>query len=248
LPVEFLADQRQLHETNKTFDAFQTKLNAIGAEFPPWFVKNLDRLIVTMHPKYKRKAAKLKAAKAKGNGVGMGDEEKDVKARKFPGLSLPDQEWKPVEAYDLDVADSTSKLPSSISVEDTMSQLAAVAARRNRPAAEDFIGGEPSNKRPRHGDRDPEEGSSRREEDRRSRDGGYSGDNGYGRDNGYGSRSSHTYNDRGRSGRGPELDDHPILYKIYNGVVNNVRDFGAFVILEGIKGRTEGKPPFTTPE
>jgi ATP-dependent RNA helicase DHX8/PRP22 len=38
-----------------------------------------------------------------------------------------------------------------------------------------------------------------------------------------------------------ELDEKPILYKIYNGKVTNLRDFGAFVSLEGVKGRVEGK-------
>lgn len=36
------------------------------------------------------------------------------------------------------------------------------------------------------------------------------------------------------------LDDAPIIYKIYNGTVSNIKDFGAFVKLEGIKGRSEG--------
>jgi ATP-dependent RNA helicase DHX8/PRP22 len=36
------------------------------------------------------------------------------------------------------------------------------------------------------------------------------------------------------------LDDAPIIYKIYNGTVSNIKDFGAFVKLEGIKGRAEG--------
>jgi len=36
------------------------------------------------------------------------------------------------------------------------------------------------------------------------------------------------------------LDDAPVLYKIYNGKVTSLRDFGAFVQLEGIKKRCEG--------
>lgn len=216
---------QQLHESSKTFDTFQSKLGNIGADFPPWFVKNLDRLIVTMHPKYKRKAAKLKAAKAMGNGAGHGDQEKEVKARKFPGLSMPDQEWRPAEAYmDTGKQPESENLPASISVEDTLSELAAVAARRNRPAAEDFLEGEPDRKRVRG------------EEKKQGEFGGYA------RDNGYGSRRSQLdYHDRGRAGR-PQVDERPVLYKIYDGVVSNVRDFGAFVQLEGVQGRTEGMP------
>lgn len=36
------------------------------------------------------------------------------------------------------------------------------------------------------------------------------------------------------------LDDAPVIYKIYNGTVSNIKDFGAFVKLDGIKGRAEG--------
>ncbi|KAK8861275.1 hypothetical protein IAR55_002094 [Kwoniella newhampshirensis] len=219
-----------LHEQSKTPEAFQTKLGEIGADFPDSFVKNLDRLIVTMHPKYKRKAAKARAAAMSGkstekNGSIM-DEQKQLQARKFPGLSVPDREWTPADKYLEERATKepmTDKLPKSLSVDDTMAQLAAVAQRRNRPAAEDYLDGEPAAKKMRNGE-------------------GYDG-----RDNGYGSRlaSKDGYGfaggreDRGRTGR-PMMDDRPVLYKIYNGSVSNVRDFGAFVTLEGVQGRTEG--------
>ncbi|ORX67424.1 hypothetical protein DL89DRAFT_44531 [Linderina pennispora] len=69
--------------------------------------------------------------------------------------------------------------------------------------------------RPRHSDRD----NDRHHDDRRS---GFS----YGR-----------YSDRHSSSR---VDDAPILYKIYDGRVTNLKDFGAFVALEGVRGRVEG--------
>ena len=37
-----------------------------------------------------------------------------------------------------------------------------------------------------------------------------------------------------------ELDDHPVLYKVYDGVVTGVKDFGAFVNLQGVKGKVDG--------
>ena len=214
-------------------DVFQTKLNEIGADFPEWFVKNLDRLIVTMHPRYKRKAVKAKAAKAKANGLsgeGLTEGEKDLRTRKFPGLSMPDQEWRPAEAY-LDERSTketaSDKLPDSISMDNTMAELAAVASRRNRPAAEDSFGGEPPSKRSRN---EP---------------GGYAGDSGYegmrrhrAGERDFGGREEDTT--RGRPGRsGP--DDQPVLYKIYHATVTNVRDFGAFASIEGIRGRVEGE-------
>jgi ATP-dependent RNA helicase DHX8/PRP22 len=127
-----------LHEQSKTLDVFSTKLGEIGADFPEWFVKNLDRLILTMHPKYKRK----KKAEPK------------TQARKFPGLSVPDQQYK-------ERSPSPPRYPSPPPV-----------------------GAEPKRR------------------------------------------------------RGP--DARPVLYQIYNGTVTNVRDFGAFVLLEGVAGRTEG--------
>ncbi|WRT65383.1 uncharacterized protein IL334_002326 [Kwoniella shivajii] len=220
---------------SKTPEAFQTKLGEIGADFPEWFVKNLDRLIVTMHPKYKRKAAKAKAATASGK-VGSKpeilDEQKALQARKFPGLSLPDQDWTTADKY-IETRGAkepaVEKLPESLTIDDTLAQLEAVASRRNRPAAEDWLDGEPSSKRPRNGDME--------------RDNGYAGrDNGYGRrDNGYRGRDDRYGGQPSDQSRGrPTIDDRPVLYKIYNGSISNVRDFGAFVTLEGVQGRTEG--------
>lgn len=37
-----------------------------------------------------------------------------------------------------------------------------------------------------------------------------------------------------------ELDDSPILYKDYDGRVTGVKDFGAFVNLQGVKGKVDG--------
>ncbi|WVQ84120.1 hypothetical protein IAT38_006265 [Cryptococcus sp. DSM 104549] len=235
-----------LHEQSKTPDVFQSKLNDIGADFPAAFVKNLDRLIVTMHPKYKRKAAKVKAAKlgkgAEKSGAVM-DEAKQLQARKFPGLSVPDQEWKSADKY-IDeratIEPASEKLPESL--DDPMAQLKAVAASRSRPAAEDFLDGEPSSKRMRGGDGGwgGYQGGDR----------GYGGGGQQGRDNGYGGRlgSSNGYgggggrdDGRGRGGR-PGMDDRPVLYKIYDGSVSNVRDFGAFVALEGVQS-AGGKRP-----
>jgi ATP-dependent RNA helicase DHX8/PRP22 len=213
------ADLAQLHEQSKNLPTFQTKLGEIGADFPEWFVKNLDRLIVTMHPKYKRKAAKAKAAAAKSAGVTLEttDETKNLQSRKFPGLSVPDSAWTPAEKYleDRDRKELPETKPSLFD-DDPMAQLSAIGARRSRPAAEDYIDGEPFAKRGR------DNGYARNARDQ--------GSNGHARDNGYA--------DRGRPR--PTIDDRPVLYKIYDGTVNNVRDFGAFVVLEGVAGRTEG--------
>jgi len=51
---------------------------------------------------------------------------------------------------------------------------------------------------------------------------------------------------RGRSPprqRGGGVDPEPVINKIYDGKITGVRDFGAFVALEGIQGRREGAKP-----
>lgn len=50
------------------------------------------------------------------------------------------------------------------------------------------------------------------------------------------SRSPNGRGDRSRS----SIDDAPILYKIYTGRVTNTKPFGAFVTLDGVRGKVEG--------
>ncbi|KAK3391243.1 ATP-dependent RNA helicase DHX8 [Podospora didyma] len=38
----------------------------------------------------------------------------------------------------------------------------------------------------------------------------------------------------------PEMDDNPILFKVYDGHVTGVKDFGAFVNLHGVRGKVDG--------
>ena len=53
-----------------------------------------------------------------------------------------------------------------------------------------------------------------------------------GRDSQYGNRNG---------GRQRQVDERPILFKIYNGKISGLKEFGAFVTLEGVAGRVEGK-------
>ena len=47
--------------------------------------------------------------------------------------------------------------------------------------------------------------------------------------------------DRGRNGRTRgQLDERPVLFKIYDGRVQGLKEFGAFIQLEGVAGRVEG--------
>jgi ATP-dependent RNA helicase DHX8/PRP22 len=245
-----------MHEQSKGgYDEFARKLSEIGADFPDSFIKNLDRLIVTMHPKYKRKAAKAKAKAKAGNVNVVGTEEQEVRARKFPGLSMPDQGWKSEDKYlaDREVIEGKETHPD-FSLDKTMADLEAVAARRGRASADDYMDGQPSAKRARQDDR----GRDYDQDQGYGRDRGYDRDRGYGRerspDPGYGIRDDGwagrggqsappDRDDRGRGGYGgrPGRDDTPVQYKIYDGTVTSVKDFGAFVALEGIAGRVEGR-------
>ncbi|KAJ1302636.1 hypothetical protein OPQ81_002953 [Rhizoctonia solani] len=211
-----------LHEQSKTQDAFKKKLKDVGADFPESFVENLDRLILSLHPKYKRKKAK----KVKKDGAPESTDETDTKRRMFPGLALPDQPWQPSNEFGKDGEKDGEKDAASKEVDDLMSQLEGVAKKKAaRPTAADFIEPEPPSKRPR---REMEVDSPPRASFSRDRDRDRD-DRGGGRD----------YEDRGRRPR-PTLDEKPVLYKIYDGTVQGIKDFGAFIQLEGVQGRVQG--------
>ncbi|GAA5849607.1 hypothetical protein JCM9279_007287 [Rhodotorula babjevae] len=266
--AEFLI---HLHGESKDFKTFKQKCSDVGAEFPDSFLQAVDRLILSMHPKYKVKKAATAAAKGKGKADGTApaeavSEDKQKQMRLFPGLALPDSDWIPSFTPDdpatvkerqmrmgqpVDVKGASDnnrqRDEDQLGVDDLMAQLEGVRKRTVDDDPRDA-------KRTRHRSPDYERRDDRRgggRDDGRGRDDGYGG----GRDNGYGDRgrpgaggSRYGEDDRGRYGRdarvggaGPaRLDEKPVLYKIYPGKVANVKDFGAFVTLEGIMGRIEG--------
>lgn len=205
--AEFVID---LHDKSKTLPEFKKKLKDVGADFPESFIENVDRLILTLHPKHKKKSSKTNG-KAKAD-IDATPEEQDKQRRLFPGLALANQDWQPTISKD-----SLMK-----EVDDMMSQF-ETSAKKGRPRpAED----EPSPKRQRRS-RSP---SPRRRNPSPPRGRGNDRD------------------DRRGGGRGrPVLDERPVLFKIYNGRVAGMKEFGAFVQLEGIAGRAEGgKTPFNS--
>eukprot|EP00002_Diphylleia_rotans_P022935 TRINITY_DN4502_c0_g1_i1.p1 TRINITY_DN4502_c0_g1~~TRINITY_DN4502_c0_g1_i1.p1 ORF type:complete len:1132 (+),score=246.53 TRINITY_DN4502_c0_g1_i1:49-3444(+) len=78
----------------------------------------------------------------------------------------------------------------------------------------------------------------RREEEEEAfvRSGGKSSD----RNESRGLRDERDRDRRGSHFKKPELDDEAVLYKIYDGRVQNITEFGCFVQLEGTKRREEG--------
>ena len=185
-----------LHDKSKTLADFKAQLKEAGADFPESFVENIDRLILTLHPKHKKKTSAKANGKAKVNGEDV-LVEKDKQKRMFPGLALADQEWQP----------SMSKDVLMKEVDDMMAQFESSGKKRPKP------------------DRDVSPPAKRRRTSRSP----------------LRRRSASPPRGRGGSGRGrTQLDERPVLYKIYSGRVQGLKEFGAFVQLDGIAGRVEG--------
>jgi len=246
--AEFVIAQ---HSKCPSLDDFKSQMTAMGAEFPQSLVESIDRLILTMHPQHKGK-------RQDGGRNGTTDEDSrldvDEKTRVFKGLAMPDKEQQWEDEPEPTIGNGTVN-----AYDDTFAALESLAGKPKRS--------ETSNGRKRS--RSPEDdGKGRRtKEPRRSRSRSYSrerhrhrkrrnssSDDDYGRPtNGHNSRhKSHRddYKDRRRQrDEGddyfrkpptPEVDDAPKLYKVYHGVVTGVKDFGAFVNLQGVKGKVDG--------
>jgi len=190
--AEFVID---LHgQSNKSLDTFKAKLTEAHAAFSDSFIENVDRLILSMHPKYK-KANRSEKAKLKMDDSELSEFER--KKRLFPGLAMKDKEVPPA-------------LPDDV----FLKELGDLVSGNKRPRRTDD-----DKLSPKRQKRDRSRSPRRRSASPRGRDG-------------YGYRS--------RGGRQP-LDEKPVLYKIYNGKVTGIKEFGAFVTLEGVIGRVEGR-------
>ncbi|EXX60552.1 Prp22p [Rhizophagus irregularis DAOM 197198w] len=200
-----------------------------------------------MNPKYKIKE-KVKENSEENNL----DYDPDEKAKLFPSLAMADdREWK---IEDTKVANETmaqlEDLESMLRSEKKEAIEKKSSKTDKRRSSSRSISRSPKRRRSRS--RSPHSRYRRRSRS-------YSSDMDRDRDrrrdrdrNGTRDRSRNRTRDRSRDryrGRGidreirvkEELDEKPVLYKIYNGRVTNLRDFGAFVSLEGVKGRVEGK-------
>lgn len=235
--AEFLIS---LHEDSKSLDGFKAKLAEAGAEFPASFVTNVDRLILSLHPRYKKKkagAANGTNGQDKGKGKSVDEASLTDQQRKdralFPGLAIPDSEWQPSFQPDEGKQGAKERDLGEESVDALMDELSGINQKRKQ-----VDNGRPTNGRDRDRSRSPKR--SRRDLSvspprvrRRSPD--YSG-----------SRRGDPYDDdlrgrgRDRDRRPPPLDERPVLYKIYDGTVTSLKDFGVFVSLKGIAGRAEG--------
>jgi len=251
--AEFLID---LAQQNKTPETFTKALKEQGAELADALATSIWRLV------HRHRPGAGASSDALGHDLKADDDTRDHLAKTFPGLSRPDEPiWeKP--------APPPSEEDNKAIADQTLAELELLSGRRDD--ARDAGGAEPSSgavkrarspsppprssryddKRDRDRDRDRDRGRDR-DYDRsydRDRDRGYDRDRGRDGERGRPSRweprdaagPSNGYPSGGRGGSG--IDEEPIVNKIYNGKVSSVRDFGAFVQLDGIRGRREGAP------
>lgn len=250
--AEFVIAQ---HSKCQSLPEFKTQLEGMGADFPRSLVESIDRLILTMHPKHKGKS-KIGDGR---NGTAKEDDgmyEVDKKTRIFKGLAVPDKEpdWEEDKSGAQDGE-------ANGAYDDTFAMLESLAGKSREPVN--------TNGRKRSRSPDDDGGSRRRKGLRRSRSRSYSPErhqkhrrhrrDSYDDDlrkpsNGYGDRGRN-HHDGHRNGkrrqrdeeddyfeRPPtrEIDDVPKMFKVYDGTVTGVKDFGAFVNLQGVKGKVDG--------
>ncbi|KAL9030487.1 MAG: hypothetical protein Q9196_001405 [Gyalolechia fulgens] len=253
--AEFVINQ---HSQCRSLAAFKSRLEEMGADFPQSLVESIDRLVLTMHPKYKgRTSGSEDDAKWENIENGLDDAEK--KARIFKGLAVPDrtQDWESATASGK-LGERTVKTDA---IDDTFAMLENLAGKPRSPL-------ENWNSRKRSRSPEDEGGGQRRTKDSnrsRSRSRGRKRRSSYERDHDlhkdkYGRtiqyknemESRHRDNDERSKRRRreddelfkrpptPELDEIPKLFKIYNGTVTGVKDFGAFVNLKNVRKKIDG--------
>ncbi|KAF9586623.1 DEAH-box ATP-dependent RNA helicase prp22 [Lunasporangiospora selenospora] len=219
--AEFVID---IHENSSDYATFKKEIQEMD-DFSDSFVGNLDRLIRTMHPKHKKAAESVPIDK---KAIA------DDKAHRFPGLALPNVP-NPILK---DEGDSKEKKDKR-AVDDVMSafdNFLETFDRRKSP------------KRRRVESRDGHSRSRSPQHRRRTSDDERDGDRRYrGRERSRSRGRSPSKRDRNYKGRDGDrssgVDDAPVLYKIYTARVTNTKPFGAFVALDGVRGKAEGLVP-----
>ncbi|ELR22169.1 ATPdependent RNA helicase DHX8, putative [Acanthamoeba castellanii str. Neff] len=217
--AEFIVD---IAEKNPTLPAFSGALSENGADFPEVLVEKLFHIIQRMKPSKAQSggsAAPAQVAAAHSN----------VLANQFPGLAVPDN----YAARMMKIVEEEEPVPP-------------VADDRKRKREDDHEPASRDRERGDHHSRDRERDGRGRDDDRgrRGRDDDYDRDR-RDRDRSRRSRSPDRHGrdrDRDRPAFKPPArdDDEPVKYKIYDGTVRTVKEFGCFVSLEGVRGRKEG--------
>ncbi|KAL2419449.1 Pre-mRNA-splicing factor ATP-dependent RNA helicase prp22 [Exophiala dermatitidis] len=253
--AEFVIDQHE--KCGGKLDQFKEALASMGAEFPNSLVESIDRLILTMHPKYKNQKKEEAAQKEKSDMDEL--DEISRKARVFKGLAVPDRErlWDDYEDDMVGQKTIDETRPPDVGTpeeDDTFALLEGLAGKerngtngasdRTRKRSRSPDGDEYRDSRRKHWSRSPSPRGEKRS--RRGRDDDYDyryRDRRDDRRNGHHKSRRHDYDDEGDDFKRPpprEMDEAPVLYKVYDAVINGIKDFGAFANLEGVKGGPSG--------
>ncbi|KAI9822805.1 MAG: DEAH-box ATP-dependent RNA helicase prp22 [Phylliscum demangeonii] len=261
--AEFVIDQ---HSKCTSLLDFKQVLESLGAEFPQSLVESIDRLVLTLHPKFKAAKHQPDGDEAEGSRKEIDEDERERKRRVFKGLALPDSERHWDDQADANGRAAAAEVPKRDAIDDTLALLESLEGRtrverngntsRKRSRSPDDEGDRRGRgRRERHRSRSRSTSLEKAYERRRNRK--YSSEEkAYDRP-GNGHRPIH--NDKRKEGsppdrlrtRGdddhhfrrpplPEVDNQPVLFKIYEGRVKGVKDFGAFVNLQGVKGKVDG--------
>jgi ATP-dependent RNA helicase DHX8/PRP22 len=249
--AEFVIDQ---HAEAKSVADFKEQLEALGAEFPQSLVDSIDRLILTLHPKYK---SKNKQSAGQNRDTDHGDD-RDRKTRVFRGLAIPDKDVD----YSASADPETAPAEAADALDDTFAMLEGLAgpgAGKPRPtpasrkrSMSPLDSDDDDYRSKRHRRRDRDRSRSRSRSHSRGRQPPQHDELVF--EDEFGRTRTVKRHDKQRTRKKyrdedldefrrpptPELDDEPVLHKVYNGKVTGVKDFGAFVNLLGVKGKVDG--------
>ncbi|KAJ3139705.1 DEAH-box ATP-dependent RNA helicase prp22 [Physocladia obscura] len=245
--------------------AFAAKLRACGAEFPDAFVDSLDRIVLQMRPhdwsawglgSKSANAKRTKKAKLNSNTNNVNNssdanantnepwedaqqaELRRINAAKFPGLAKQNDRERIrllIEAEaekEKEKEQEKEKIETSKVATETMNDLDQLEASLRARKRSDNLNQTSTRKHSRSRSRSPPHRFSRDDFGRDSRNDQRDRNRNNDRDN------DRNYHRTSASSSSHTIDDAPVLYKIYDGKISNIRDFGAFVTLEGIKSTT----------
>lgn len=229
----------QIHSSSKDVEDFKQQLKGAGADFPEDFIEKIDQTIRQLHPKYQKKDSK-KTASSKSTEESTFEKEKEERSKKirqdekiFKGLALPDID-KETQDRNLKVGNDEDRHYESDDNRNSRGHRSRHSPPRHR-SRRSYSSDEstsPPRSRHHHSSR-----HSRRHSDDES-------DDDRGRHHRRSDSGDRRRDHRSRRYHSPEysqdLDPEPILNKIYSGIVMNLTDFGAFVRLEGVRGKVDG--------
>ncbi|KAJ9662404.1 DEAH-box ATP-dependent RNA helicase prp22 [Coniosporium apollinis] len=260
--AEFVIDQ---HTQCASLAEFRAALEALGADFPPSLVESVDRLVRGMHPAYRDKG---RSAGEVGKGREDGEDGKERRERVFRGLAIPDKEltfedgegegddtFAALEGLAPRKAGNgvTEEDAKKDALDDTFAMLEGLAGKAGpQPTRKRSISPAENGERERRSRKRNKYRSRSRSRERTKND-EYVFEDEFGRmrtvpreSNGHSERKSRRRrksideDEQFRRPPTPEIDDEPVLHKVYRGRVTGVKDFGVFVNLQGVKGRVDG--------